>query len=81
MQQDVADDPADRPPVIVVSGLPRSGTSMIMQLLEAGGMPIMTDGQRAADEDNPRGYYELEAARRLRSEQGWVADSTGKAVR
>ena len=46
--------------IIVVSGLPRSGTSMMMKMLEAGGLTIMTDGVREADEDNPRGYYELE---------------------
>jgi tetratricopeptide (TPR) repeat protein len=50
---------------VLVSGLPRSGTSLMMQLLEAGGMPLMTDGKRAADADNPRGYYEWEAIKQI----------------
>jgi hypothetical protein len=45
--------------VLIVSGLPRSGTSMIMQMLAAGGMPILTDGRREADDDNPLGYFEF----------------------
>ena len=52
-------------PIVVVSGLPRSGTSMAMKMLAAGGMPILTDGIRQADESNPRGYYELEAVKEL----------------
>ena len=56
----VPDDPARC--ITVVAGLPRSGTSMMMQMLDAGGLPIFTDQKRAADGDNPRGYYELEAA-------------------
>ena len=47
-------------PIIVVSGLPRSGTSMLMLMLKAGGVEIATDNVRRADEDNPRGYFELE---------------------
>lgn len=50
---------------VLVSGLPRSGTSLMMQLLEAGGMPVMTDAQRGADIDNPRGYYEWEAIKQI----------------
>ena len=50
---------------MVVSGLPRSGTSMLMKMLEAGGVPIVTDGLRTADEDNPKGYYELERVKNL----------------
>jgi hypothetical protein len=46
--------------VVLVSGLPRSGTSMMMKMLEAGGVPIMTDGVREADRDNPKGYFEVE---------------------
>ncbi|MGK7933677.1 MAG: tetratricopeptide repeat protein, partial [Microcystaceae cyanobacterium] len=48
--------------VIIVSGLPRSGTSMMMQMLAAAGIPVMTDGVREADESNPKGYYEYEKA-------------------
>src|SRR5205823_15025583 len=50
---------------VLVSGLPRSGTSLMMQLLEAGGVPLMTDGERAADVVNPRGYYEWEAIKQI----------------
>ena len=67
--------------VTVVSGLPRSGTSMMMQMLAAGGMPLLTDGERAADADNPKGYYELEAVKRLETESAWLADGAGKAVK
>lgn len=65
----------------VVTGLPRSGTSMMMQMLAAGGLPILSDGKRIADDDNPRGYYELEAATRLRTARGWLNDEKGKAVK
>ena len=67
--------------VIVVSGLPRSGTSMMMQMLEAGGVPVLTDGVREADEDNRRGYYELEEVKRSRRDVSWVAQAAGKAVK
>ena len=50
---------------VIVSGLPRSGTSLMMQMLEAGGLPPMTDKVRAADVDNPRGYYEWEAIKQI----------------
>ena len=69
--------------VIVVSGLPRSGTSMLMQMLQAGGLPILTDGERAADESNQRGYFELEAVKRLPqdSDRAWLREAGGKAVK
>jgi hypothetical protein len=53
----------------------------MMQMLQAGGMPVLTDGERLADESNPRGYLELEAVKRTRSEAGWVAEAAGKAVK
>lgn len=68
-------------PVAVVSGLPRSGTSMMMRMLEAGGFPILQDGVRAADEDNPYGYFEFDRTKRLREDKGWVASAAGKAVK
>ena len=46
--------------IIVVSGLPRSGTSMMMKMLEVGRQPILTDNLREADANNPNGYYEFE---------------------
>jgi tetratricopeptide (TPR) repeat protein len=58
--------------IVIVSGLPRSGTSMLMQMLAAGGLPILTDGERAADEDNPRGYLEYAAAKRPDAGTGWL---------
>jgi hypothetical protein len=67
--------------VTVVSGLPRSGTSMLMQMLAAGGMPVLTDGVRAADEDNPLGYFEYEPVKRSANDVAWVAGSVGKAVK
>lgn len=68
--------------VTIVSGLPRSGTSMMMKMLEAGGLPALTDRVREADEDNPKGYYELERVRRLRDgDAEWVAEARGRAVK
>ena len=71
------------PEVVSVSGLPRSGTSMMMKMLEAGGVPIMTDGVRAADEDNPRGYFEVERVKDLEKEadKRWIRDARGKALK
>jgi len=68
-------------PIVVVSGLPRSGTSMTMKMLEAGGLPILTDRLRAADEDNPEGYFELERVKQLRQDATWLAEARGKAVK
>ncbi len=68
-------------PVTIVSGLPRSGTSMMMKILKAGGMKILTDEIRTADEDNPKGYYELERVKQLEHDQAWLEDAGGKAVK
>jgi hypothetical protein len=67
--------------IVIVSDLPRSGTSMLMQMLAAGGLPILTDGAREADADNPRGYLEYEAARRPDAGTGRLHDARGKAVK
>ncbi len=67
--------------IVVVSGLPRSGTSMMMQMLAAGGCPVLVDDRRAADESNQRGYFEFEAATRLAQDHGWLDQATGKAVK
>ena len=71
------------PAVVVVTGLPRSGTSMVMRMLEAGGVEVTTDGERQADEDNPMGYFEVERVKRLAQEQdkSWLAQSRGKAIK
>ena len=58
--------------IIVVSGLPRSGTSLMMQMLQQGGVEIVTDHVRTADVDNPRGYYELEKVRKIRQDATWL---------
>ena len=68
-------------PITIVSGLPRSGTSMMMQMLDGGGLPILSDGEREADEDNPRGYLELEGTKRLRTDHSWLADAQGHVVK
>lgn len=67
--------------VTIVSGLPRSGTSMMMRMLEAGGLPVVVDNLREADEDNPGGYYELEAVKEIKRDQSWLEASRGKAVK
>jgi Sulfotransferase domain len=70
-------------PIVVVSGLPRSGTSMAMAMLEAGGFAVVTDGLRAADASNPKGYYEYERVKDLDKpgDHAWLADARGKAVK
>ncbi|MFQ5617208.1 MAG: sulfotransferase domain-containing protein [Anaerolineales bacterium] len=69
-------------PITIVSGLPRSGTSMMMKMLEAGGIPPLTDNIRTADDDNPKGYYEFERAKKLREgDTDWLPQARGKAVK
>ena len=69
-------------PIVIVSGLPRSGTSMMMKMLEAGGIPVVIDGIRTADDDNPKGYYEFERAKQLdKGDTAWLADADGKVVK
>ncbi|MBU0678185.1 MAG: sulfotransferase [Verrucomicrobia bacterium] len=67
--------------IYIVSGLPRSGTSLMMQMLEAGGIPPLTDSIRSADEDNPQGYYELEKVKRLRDDDSWLNEAEGKVMK
>ena len=76
-----ADDLPDREPIVVVSGLPRSGTSMMMQMLAKGGVPAFTDGNREADADNPRGYFEHEKSIKLGSDASWIPEARGHAVK
>ena len=70
-------------PIVIVSGLPRSGTSMVMKMLDAGGFPILTDQIRRADEDNPEGYFEYEPVKQLGSQRdkSWVRQARGKALK
>ena len=74
--------PTTKKPIIIVSGLPRSGTSMMMKMLEAGGIPPLTDKIREADKDNPKGYYEFERVKQLdKGDIAWLADTQGKVVK
>jgi len=76
------DPPSDRSQLItVVAGLPRTGTSMMMQMLAAAGLPPFTDQKRQADEDNPRGYLEHEQTTHLHEDASWISDARGKAVK
>jgi hypothetical protein len=68
--------------IIVVSGLPRSGTSMMMKMLEAGGQIILTDNLREADANNPNGYYEFERVKKMKDgDLAWLPDAVGKVVK
>ncbi len=77
--------PAAKPKVqtiVVVSGLPRSGTSMMMKMLAEGGLPVLTDSIRTADEDNPNGYFELEQVKQLaEGQKTWLANADQKLVK
>jgi hypothetical protein len=67
--------------IVVVTGLPRSGTSLLMQMLRAGGMQLLVDDQRQPDDHNPRGYFEYEPVKRIETDHSWLADACGKAVK
>ena len=67
--------------VTIVSGLPRSGTSMMMRMLSAGGIEVVVDDVRKADADNPVGYFEFEQVKKTREDASWLAGAGGKAVK
>lgn len=67
--------------ITIVSGLPRSGTSLMMQMLEAGGMAVLSDGERKADTDNPKGYLEWERIKQLPKDPSVIAEAEGKVVK
>jgi len=71
----------DRQVITVVSGLPRSGTSMMMRMLEAGGLEVVTDGVREADVDNPKGYYEFERVKQIKEDKSWLPETRGKVFK
>jgi len=73
--------PATNDWVTIVSGLPRSGTSLMMQMLQAGGMELLTDKLRAADQHNPRGYFEYEAVKHSGTDVSWLGQAGGRAVK
>lgn len=81
----LAEVPGPLPPLeeylVIVTGLPRSGTSMLMQMLAAGGLDLLTDEQRLADEDNPRGYLEFEPVKKLVNDSKWLNEARGKVVK
>jgi len=70
-------------PIVVVSGLPRSGTSMMMRMLERGGLEVVSDNIREQDEDNPRGYFELERVKDLDkgADKSWLVEARGKVIK
>lgn len=69
-------------PVVVVSGLPRSGTSMMMRMLDMGGLPVLIDHIRTPNEDNPRGYYEFERVKKMpEGDFAWLQDAQEHAVK
>jgi hypothetical protein len=67
--------------ITIVSGLPRSGTSLMMQMLDAGGLPVLSDGERKADTDNPKGYLEWERIKQLPKDPTLIAEAEGKVVK
>ena len=72
----------EKQPIIIVSGLPRSGTSMMMRMLAEGGLSILTDELRRPDDDNPNGYFELEVVRQLKQGNfAWLKESNGRVVK
>jgi Sulfotransferase domain len=70
-------------PVVLVSGLPRSGTSMLMQMLEKGGVPVVTDKIRTPDQDNPKGYHEFERIKDLdkSKDKSWLGQYRGQVIK
>jgi len=69
-------------PITIVSGLPRSGTSAMMQMLQAGGLPLLVDDHRPPDASNPRGYFEFAPVKRLAyGDQGWLPQAVGRVVK
>ena len=67
--------------IAIVSGLPRSGTSMMMKMLSAGGLEPLTDNIRTADEDNPKGYFEFERVKQIETDKAWLDDARGHVVK
>jgi hypothetical protein len=69
------------PEIVIVSGLPRSGTSLMCQMLDNGGVQVVTDRLRTPDTDNPRGYYELEKVKKIKEDASWLPETRGKAFK
>lgn len=73
--------PKEPQSVNIVAGLPRTGTSMMMRMLEAGGLEAIVDNIRCEDEDNPRGYYEFEPVKKTKDDPSWLKGAGGKVVK
>ena len=67
--------------IIVVSGLPRSGTSLMMKMLVQGGVESLTDNKRKANDDNKGGYFEYELVKKLKEDNSWLFKAVGKAIK
>ncbi len=67
--------------IVIVSGLPRSGTSLMMQMLDHGGIEAVSDGIRSPDVDNPRGYYEFEIVKKIKEDASWLRETRGKVFK
>ncbi len=67
--------------ITVVSGLPRSGTSMMMQMLDAAGLPPLQDDERPADRSNPNGYFELAAVKGIRRDESFLRHAVGRSIK
>jgi hypothetical protein len=81
MNDDLAQSKQRNEQIVIVSGLPRSGTSMLMQMLVAGGLEALADDTRVADDDNPEGYFELERIKNLRQDSSWFDEARGKVIK
>ena len=67
--------------IVVVCGLPRSGTSLMMQMLNSGGVDIYQDNLRTPDENNPNGFFEHENVKALMKGNNWFKEAKGKAIK
>ncbi|NND88074.1 MAG: tetratricopeptide repeat protein, partial [Flavobacteriaceae bacterium] len=67
--------------IVVVSGLPRSGTSLMMQMLHNGGMEALVDDKREADISNPKGYFEYEPVMSIHKDNSWLPLAKNKSVK
>lgn len=67
--------------IVIVSGLPRSGTSLMMQMMNNGGLEVLTDNQRKSDDSNPKGYFEYEPVMSIHKDNSWVELAKNKSVK
>ncbi|MGV6830724.1 MAG: alkaline phosphatase family protein [bacterium] len=67
--------------IVIVSGLPRSGTSLMMQMIHHGGIEALTDDNRKADISNPKGYFEYDPVMALYKDNSWLHKATNKSIK